>query len=92
MAFETRHNTGASRYELLDGDEVVGIAEYDLADGIAVFPHTEITAARRGEGLGAQLVQAALDDQRRAGHKVVAACWYVAEFIDGHPEYRDLVT
>jgi predicted GNAT family acetyltransferase len=91
MALQTRNNPAASRYELLDGDEVVGIADYELADGTAVFPHTVISPSRRGEGLGAQLVQAALDDQRREGHKVVPACWYVASFIDEHPQYQDLV-
>jgi predicted GNAT family acetyltransferase len=91
MAVETRHNAEASRYELVEDGEVVGIADYVLAEGTAVFPHTVISPARRGDGLGAQLVQAALDDQRRAGHKIVATCWYVAAFIDEHPEYRDLV-
>ena len=39
----------------------------------------------------AQLVRYALDDVRRSGRPVVATCWYVADFIDEHPEYRDLV-
>ena len=92
MALAARHNAEASRYELLDDDQVVGIAEYVLTDATAVFPHTEITASRRGQGLGAQLVRFALDDQRAAGHRVVPRCWYVAEFIGEHPEYGDLVT
>lgn len=54
------------------------------------FPHTEIVSARRKQGLGAQLVQGALDDVRRKGAKVVPVCWFVAEFIEEHPEYADL--
>jgi predicted GNAT family acetyltransferase len=91
MALATRHNVEASRYEILDEGDVVGIAEYVLADDVAFFPHTEVTASRRGQGLGAQLVRFALDDQRAAGHHVVPQCWYVADFIGEHPEYADLV-
>ena len=57
---------------------------------LMVFPHTEVVASRRGEGLAAQLVRFALDDQRAAGHRVDAQCWYVAEFLAEHPEYDDL--
>jgi predicted N-acetyltransferase YhbS len=46
--------------------------------------------ARRNQGLGAQLVRGALDDVRRKGAKVVPMCWFVAEFIEEHPEYADL--
>ncbi|MDQ1520272.1 MAG: uncharacterized protein QOI55_1345 [Actinomycetota bacterium] len=90
MSIEARHNAAASRYELFDGSELVGIADYELAGTTAVFPHTEIVPARRGQGLGEQLVRFALDVLRRAGNTVVATCWYVAEFIDAHPEYVDL--
>ncbi|MBV8983070.1 MAG: N-acetyltransferase, partial [Acidimicrobiia bacterium] len=45
----------------------------------------------RGQGLGAEMVRGALDDTRSTGHQVVPACWYVAEFIDANPEYRDLL-
>jgi predicted GNAT family acetyltransferase len=91
MAIETRHNPDAARYEIVDDGDVVGIADYVLNGTTALFPHTEISAARRGQGLGEQLVRFALDDQRRAGNHVVAACWFVAEFIETNPEYADLV-
>ena len=91
MGAEVRNNDTKSRYELFIEGQVAGIADYEVEDGVVVFPHTEITPDRRGQGLGAMLVQAALDDARDAGRKVVPMCWYVAQFIDEHPEYRDLV-
>jgi predicted GNAT family acetyltransferase len=86
-----RDNPERRRYELLDGDELVGIADYVVQGDRVVMPHTVIDPMRRGQGLGAQLVAGALDDIRRAGRTVVPRCWYVAEFIDAHPGYADLL-
>ncbi len=80
-----------SRYELVDGDDVVGFADYSVDGDRIVLPHTVIDPSRRGQGLGAVLVQGALDDVRPSGRTVVPTCWYVRGFIDGHPEYADLL-
>ena len=91
MAVEVRHNEDQSRYEIVVDGALAGIADYSVRDDTVVFPHTEIDPRRRGQGLGAILVQGALDDLRPSGKRIVPACWYVAQFIDEHPEYRDLV-
>lgn len=91
MATEVTKNEERSRYELrVDGD-LAGVADYRVQGGEVVFPHTEIDPGRRGQGLGAVLVRAALDDVRPSGRRIVPACWYVAQFLDEHPEYADLV-
>jgi len=88
---EVRNNAPRSRYEVsLDG-RLVGFADYRAEGDIVVFPHTEIEPSMRNQGLGAELVRGALDDVRARGGTVVAQCWYVAEFIDHHPEYADLL-
>jgi len=91
MAVAITHQPDRSRYELRVDDELIGIADYVVRDGRVVFPHTEILPTHRGRGFAALLVRYALDDVRRSGRSVVASCWYVADFIDEHPEYRDLV-
>ena len=84
-------NEEAGRYELhVDGD-LAGIADYVERDGTVVLPHTVINGDRRGQGLGAVLVQGALDDIRPTGRTVVPSCWYVAQFIDENPSYKDLL-
>jgi predicted GNAT family acetyltransferase len=88
---EVRDNPVRSRYELLDGERVVGVADYVDDDGVLLFPHTEIDPSLRGRGLGAILVDAALRDVRRKGRTIVPACWFVAEFVDRHPEFQDLL-
>ena len=88
---EVRHNLEGSQYELVADGEVVGVAEYRRSGDTLVFPHTQVKASFRGQGLGARLVQGALDDVRANGGRVVPRCWYVAEFIDANPSYRDLL-
>jgi predicted GNAT family acetyltransferase len=91
---EVRHNDALSRYELLVGGELVGRATYEASGAdseVLVFPHTVIDPEYRGQGLGARLVRGALDDVRMSGRRVVPRCWYVAAFIDEHPDYADLL-
>lgn len=88
---EVRRNEARSRYELVDDGAVVGAADYRVDGDVVVMPHTEIDRQRRGQGLGAVLVQGALEDLRAQGATVVPTCWYVAEFIDEHPDFRDLL-
>lgn len=91
MPNEVRNNEAASRYELFVDGELVGIADYEIDGDDVVIPHTEIARARRGNGLGALLVRGVLDEVRSSGRGVVPLCWYVAEFIADHPDYKDMV-
>ena len=91
MRNEVVNNEAASRYELFLDDELVGIADYEVAGDHVVIPHTEIVQPLRGQGLGAVLVRGVLDDLRQSGRGVVPLCWYVAEYIDDHPDYKNLV-
>ena len=91
MTREVRDNPEASRYELIVDGDVAGFADYRIHDNVVIFPHTVINPDRRGQGLGDILVEGALDDVRESGRRVVAACWFVAEFIDGHSQYQDLL-
>jgi uncharacterized protein len=86
-----RRNDDRNRYEIFVDGRLVGLTEYRQVGGSLVFPHTEIDPAMRGQGLGAELVRGALDDVRGSGLDVVPRCWFVAEFIERHPEYGDLL-
>lgn len=85
-----RNNTEAARYELVLDDRVIGVADYHVRGDVVVLPHTEIVRPLQGNGLGAILVQGALDDIRASGRKVVPQCWYVAQHMREHPELADL--
>ena len=88
---QVRRAEDRSRYELVEDGSVVGYADFRPQGGAVLLPHTVIDPGRRGQGLGAELVRGTLDDLRTRGERVIPACWYVAEFIDGHPDYADLL-
>ena len=81
----------ADRYEIRDGDRLLGLAAYQRRGDQVVFTHTEVDPQAEGSGLGGKLVRAALDDVRGRGGRVVAQCSFVRGWIERHPEYGDLV-
>jgi predicted GNAT family acetyltransferase len=87
-----RGNPDELRYELVDGDTVVGLIRYRREPGALALVHTEIDPAHEGRGLGSVLVQGALDDLRERGLKLIPICPYVRTWLGRHPEYGDLVT
>lgn len=84
-----RNNTALSRYEL-DVDGTTAFANYRLAPGKVIITHTETPPALRGRGIASQLVQGALEQIRADGLKVVAACGFVVDYLDKHPEFADV--
>jgi predicted GNAT family acetyltransferase len=89
---EVRKNEDAHRYEAyLDGDRV-GVAEYQLTDGLVVFTHTEVEDRCEGMGVGSALAREALDDVRRDGSRqVLPLCPFIKSWIGHHEDYQDLV-
>lgn len=81
-----RHNREARRYEL-DTPHGLAIAAYRDQGGSRLFTHTEVPPQDEGQGLGAQLVRAALDDTKAHGLQIVPACSFVVAFVRRHPEY-----
>jgi predicted GNAT family acetyltransferase len=91
MTIDVTRNDERSRYEVALDGRPVGFADYPTTGRRVRFPHTVIEPSMRGQGFGAALVRRALDDVRADGGSVVAQCWYVAQFIDEHSEYADLL-
>ena len=83
-------NQAAGRYELaVDGGTAV--LSY-MRDGNTLrLTHTEVPPELEGQGIGSRLVKHVLDRARADGLKVAPWCPFVHDYIDEHPEYRDLV-
>lgn len=89
---ELRENVERSRYELLDGDAVVALADYRDHDGVRILPHVETDPALRNRGHAGRVVEFALADIRARGLKVMALCPFAADHLRAHPEHHDLVS
>jgi predicted GNAT family acetyltransferase len=84
-------NQGQRRFELHDGDRVLGWVDYRPAGASVIIAHTEIEGGHEGQGLGSVLVRDMLDQLRAADLTIIPLCPFTAAFIRRHPEYADLV-
>ncbi len=80
-----------NRFEIVLDGQVVGFVDYHRRPGQISLIHTEIEPTHEGAGLGARLIQAALDAARAEGVAVLPFCPFVRAYIERHPEYLDLV-
>ena len=85
-----RDNKALSRFEL-DVEGGLAFANYRLMQSAVVITHTETPHALRGRGIASKLVKGALELIRADGMKVVAGCGFVADYLQEHPEFKDLV-
>jgi predicted GNAT family acetyltransferase len=86
-----RDNPDEHRYEVIVDGERVGFVVYRDAGRRRIFTHAEVAHEHEGQGIGTTLAREALDDVRARGMTAVPHCPFIAEFIDRHEEYRDLV-
>lgn len=84
------NNEAESRYELATADGTA-IAAYQMQGGTIAFTHTEVPEELEGQGIGGELVKAALDDVRRRGLAVLPQCSFVRHYVETHPDVQDLV-
>jgi predicted GNAT family acetyltransferase len=92
MSVTVENRPAQNQYALVEDGETVGFAAYDVVGDEIRFTHTEIEPSRRRAGLGAQLVQGALDDVRAGSdRRVVPLCPFVVEWIDEHVDYQELL-
>jgi uncharacterized protein len=87
-----RDAPGEDRYEIREGDRVLGIAAYRRRGTVTEFVHTEVDQDSGHAKVGSRLVQAALDDVRARGGSVVATCPFVRGWIERHAGYGDLLS
>ncbi|ABD07426.1 conserved hypothetical protein [Rhodopseudomonas palustris HaA2] len=90
IAANVRDNKALNRFEL-DAYGEIAFANYRRVNGHVVITHTETPPPLRGRGIASRLVRGALDLVRAEGLKVTAGCGFVADYLDAHPEYADLI-
>ena len=79
------------RFEIRDGERVIGLASYHVDGDVMTLPHTEVDPSMGGRGIGTKLVAGVLDAARERGLHVLPYCSFVRHYIQQHPETVDLV-
>ena len=85
-----RDNKSLGRFEL-DIEGAMAFANYRVTPQAIVITHTETPRALRGRGIASELIKGSLDLIRADGHKVIAGCGFVVDYLYKHPEYADLM-
>lgn len=87
-AITIRNNPERGRFEVLDGDAVIGQTAYvDHDDSQRIFYHTVIDEEYEGQGLAGRLAAQALDETVAAGLVIVAVCPYIKNYLGKHTQY-----
>ncbi len=88
-----QNNREKSRYEAIDeSGAVAGFIDYEMTEGMIIYTHAEVDDAFEGQGVASNLTREALEGARSSGMQVRPACPFVADYLDSHPEYQDLLT
>jgi predicted GNAT family acetyltransferase len=91
VTLEVRDHPAALQYEVTVDGEPAGTLRYTLDGDLVTLVHTEVEPRYEGHGVGAELVEGALDDLRAQGKTVRPLCEFVLAYLERHDEYRDLV-
>lgn len=88
--FEVVNNPEEQRFEArVDGR--LAFTQYQRAEGVIAYVHTEVPEDLRGEGIADALARTALEYAREQDLGVVPLCPFVAAYIRRHQEYQPLV-
>lgn len=85
------HDRTSRRFTLAASSGTAVLAYAPAGSGVLELYSTYVPPADRGRGIGARLVQAAIEYARSEGLRVIPTCWYVAQWLRHHPEHADLV-
>ena len=64
---------------------------YVTDNGVMTIDHTEIDEKLRGEGIGEDMVRAAVEYAHENGLKINAVCPYAKKVIERTPELQDVL-
>jgi len=74
-----------------NGEWIAELAYIKSGDGQITIDHTEVDEKLRGQGVGEELVKAAVDFARENGLKIKLICPYARKVFEKNPDYSDVL-
>lgn len=74
-----------------EGEEILAELTYLQHDDQMVIDHTEVNEALKGQSVGYQLVNTAVEYARTHHLKVIPVCTFAKAVFDKKPEYADVL-
>ncbi|HWP38393.1 MAG TPA: GNAT family N-acetyltransferase [Gemmatimonadales bacterium] len=87
---EIEHRQDEHRFVARIGADEAYLVYHPLKDGVLDYASTYTPPRLRDRHIASTIVKHALEYARMNGLKVVPSCWFVAGYIERHPEYGDL--
>ena len=88
MSQQVVHVPEKSRFER-QGDGGYATLAYERGDGQVELTHTIVPQALEGQGIGSELVEAAIAWAREEELEVVPVCSFVRGWLERHPDALD---
>ncbi|MGW0147894.1 GNAT family N-acetyltransferase [Streptomyces sp. NPDC003333] len=90
-AVEVRKDETARLYEALIDGQVVGTLAYETTGGRFSLTHSYVDHDRRHQGVASAMARYALEDLSRSRNRIGIYCGFVADYVEAHPAWRDVV-
>ena len=91
MELDYKYESGRIYAEDPVGKLLAEITFPTIEDGAVDLASTFVDPSLRGQGIGDQLVRAAVAEIRKRGVKAMATCTYVKAWFSRHPEASDVL-
>ena len=72
-------------------DDIESHLEYVKKDDVLILNHTYVPNMLRGKGIAGKIVKIALTYAQDNNLKIIPACTYVADYIQRHKGYENLL-
>lgn len=73
-----------------DGDKLVGMAEFSVANDVWTITHTETDPNYGGQGIGKRLIKCLVLEARASRVKIVPLCSFAAKEFEKNSDYMDV--
>ena len=87
-----QNNKKRFRFEVTFDDGETAYLAYRWKKADMLLMSTFVPAEHRGQGIAAQLAEAALQHAKSNNLKVQVYCPFIKQYMDKHPEYKELLS